>query len=270
MSKLRNYCPKIKISLEDKILETTRRMVTSLSNFDAKGSIKHNGNTNEVQEAIHGHLVDFQHYIGTTCGDHASHWFDDGHWEDIAEIASWDDVHEKLDLARHIWGTSGMYVVSAVLEAWLNNLKEYADSCAHNLAQHSCGHSTFNLIEETEHPYPSMQSLLEERLGLCPFENEDGLFYKAYDGRGDEYGEWIFCPKIIESVNFSQGKPIRLEDGSYKKDEYGNIVYSEFTKYTHKEEVIEVTKYATDPDAIVGFDVPLNDYYQFYREIANQ
>ena len=58
MSKLNNYVPKIQLTLEDKILETTRRMVVSLSNFDAKGSIKHNGNTDEVYEAIHEDLVE--------------------------------------------------------------------------------------------------------------------------------------------------------------------------------------------------------------------
>jgi hypothetical protein len=262
--------PKIQLTLGDKVLETTRRMVTALSKFDAVGSIKHNGNCNEVYDAINEEIADFQNYLGATDGDDATHFF--GHEEalTIANVSALDDAYEQIAQARWLLGSDANKVqISDCLQAWIDHLYKYANACDKHTFRFFDGHSTFEL-EDGKHPFPNMQLLLEERLGLRLCIDDGRYYYMAYDGRGAEYGDWQFCPKVEERVCYSQGKPIKLEDGSYKKDEYGKIVYSEFTQYVDREYIIEVTKHSTDPDQVHTIDVPFGKFYGFYTQIINQ
>jgi hypothetical protein len=269
MSELNNYVPKIKLTLGDKILETTRNMVSNLSKFDAVGSIEHNGNTKEVYKAIQEDLYDFQCYLGATDGDDATHYFCDKEARLIADVSALDDVYGQISQARWLLGSDADKVqINECLHEWIDHLYKYAKAIEqYGIRLYDV--SSFKLVNG-KHPFPHMQSLLEEHLGLRIDEDDNGLFYVAYDGRGMEYGDWRFCPKVIEHERYSQGIPIKLDDGSYKKDKWGKIVYTEYTQFTEREYVIEVTKFATDPDSITTIDVPFGSFYGFYREIANQ
>ena len=269
MSELNNYVPKIKLTLGDKILETTRRMVSNLSKFDAVGSIEHNGNDKEVYEAIGEELADFMHYLGATDFDDGTHYFGEREAKIIADVSALDDAYDQISQARWLMGSDADKVqINECLHAWIDHLDKYARaSFQHGIRFYDV--SSFKLVDG-KHPFPHMQSLLEEHLGLRINEDDNGLFYVAYDGRGMEYGDWRFCPKVIEHERYSQGIPIKLDDGSYKKDKWGKIVYTEYTQFTEREDVIEVTKFAIDPDSITTIDVPFSKFYGFYREIANQ
>lgn len=268
MSELNNYDKLIPYSLEEKILTTTRRMVYHLSKFDALGSIEHNGNADEVDDAIREDLQDFMGYLGTTCGDTATHHWGHNYSKQIAELASLSDINEQIAMAIHLLGTDADKVtISEKLKAWLDHMMGYANACKNN----TNGHSTFKLDENGRHPFPAMRTLLEERCDLYLEEESDGgLYYKAFDGRGAEYGDWVFVPKQITHLGLTCGIPNKLDDGTYEKYGNGKIKYFNRKTYEYKEDVIEVTKYITDPDEVVSFDIPTDSFYQFYREIANQ
>lgn len=257
------YVPHKKMPLQSKAIKITRQMLRELAHVSA--SQVRDLSSQECMDVINDLILDFQYYLGETCGDKATRWFGypvDG-W--ILEAHKDPKADDKLDDAL-IMGNDAILEGECGLFKWVNNLIAYGASC-HGDSQYLP--TTFD-PEALEYPHNKMRLLMEENLGLvaqpCAWDGVEDWVYKLEDGRGEEYGNWWFAIKTESHERFSQGKPIKLEDGSYKKDKWGKIVYSEFTKFELDVETIEVTKWFEESDQYFRFSVPFGEFETFFKQ----
>lgn len=260
------YVPFKKMPLQSKAIKITRQMLRTLAHVSA--SQARDLNAEECMDIVNEHILEFQYYLGETCGDKATHWFDLCVAEYLHDAHKDPKADDKLDDAL-IMGNNAILEGECGLFKWVNLLIAYGESCYGDSQYLPC---TFNPTG-LEYPHNKMRLLMEENLGLRASRvdhdgADDDWVYMVEDSRGEEYGHWWFAPKVNVEERFSQGKPIRLEDGSYKKDKYGKIVYSEFTKFELDHEVIEVTKYFEESDKYYRLTVPFGEFETFFREMV--
>lgn len=276
-----SYIPLKKLSLEDVVLDTTRLLVVAIQKVDdVKGDEVSDTTFNKVHDAIFNIIGDFQAYLGTTDGDKATHWFSDTQICPLVQCSRHDNIHDQLNDARHLLGTDGVYVqISSALKTWLDHLVNYGNSCYDSLDNYTCGNSCF-FMHDNNHPFPEHRRLLEMNLGLVavpralppflplpPDDEDSNYMYTLPDARGDEYGRWVFVPASRMDLGRTLGKPTKLEDGTYEKDEDGKIIYKNPETFERFVDVVEVTKYRDD--GAIGFDIPLGQFRSFFYEIAN-
>lgn len=254
------YVPYKKMPLQSKAIKITRKMLRELALVSA--SQARDLSSEECMDIVNDIILEFQYYLGETCGDKASRWFGypvDGYLLEAHKDPKADD---KLDDAL-ISGRPAILEGNCGVFKWVNTLVNYGLSC-HGDSQYLPTSFDPNALE---YPYRKIRLLMEEHLGMVARPTDEGWVYEVDDSRGEEYGKWWFAIKTWTHERFSQGKPIKLEDGSYKKDEYGKIVYSEFTKFEQTEETIEVTKWFGEDDRYFTFSVPFGEFETFFKQM---
>jgi hypothetical protein len=254
------YVPYKRITLQSRAIKITRQMLRELANVSA--SQDRTLDARECMDIIDSFINEFQYFLGETCGDKASRWFCTPVSDWLLEAHNDPMADDKLDDAL-IMGSDAILNGSCGLFRWLNNLIAYGESCDGD------SQYTPSTFQPTELDWTSnkMRYLMEENLGLVAEPTTFGWVYKVEDARGEEYGYWWFAINVERQDRFSQGKPVKLEDGSYKKDKWGKIVYSEFTKFEQTEEVIEVTKWYGEDNHYFRFTVPFGEFSTFFHQV---
>ena len=255
------YVPYKKMALQSKAIKITRQMLRELAHVSA--SQARDLDPRECIDIVNELIMEFQYYLGERCGDKATHWFGFPHHHWLHEAHKDPKADDKLDDAL-IMGSDAILNGECGLFKWVNNLIAYGESC-YGDSQYLP--STFD-PNTLEYPHNKMRLLMEENLGMVARPTDEGWVYEVEDSRGEEYGKWWFAINVESHERFSQGKPIVLEDGSYKKDKWGKIVYSEFTKFEQTEEIIEVTKFFGENDKYFRVSVPFGEFETFFREMV--
>ena len=255
------YVPYFRASLQSKAIKITRRMLRELSHVSA--SQARDLDERECMDIVNDIIADFMYYLGETCGDKSTRWF--GHpvpsW--LLEAHKDPKADDKLDDAL-LMGSDAILNGECGLFKWINNLIAYGESC---FGDSQYLPSTFD-PSKLEYPYNKMRLLMEENLGMVARPTDEGWVYEVEDSRGEEYGKWWFAISCTSETKYTQGKPIKEADGSYRKDEYGKILYSEYTQYEQVEETIEVTKFFGEDDKYFRLSIPFGEFETFFREMV--
>ena len=187
-------------------------------------------------DVINDYIAEFQYYLGTTCGDKATHWFSFPYDEHLLEAHKDPNADDKLDDAL-IMGNDAILEGECGLFKWVNNLIAYGESCFGDPKYLASSFHPNHLDFHGE----KIRLLMEERLGLVAKHfpewatwnrDDQGWVYTAIDARGYEYGEWWFS---IGSVD------------------------------------IDVTKWfgkAESGGKSFNMKVPIGDFYTFYKEVV--
>ena len=172
------YVPYKKMPLQSKAIKITRQMLRELAHVSA--SQVRDLSSQECMDVINDLILDFQYYLGETCGDKATRWFGypvDG-W--ILEAHKDPKADDKLDDAL-IMGNDAILEGECGLFKWVNNLIAYGASC-HGDSQYLP--TTFD-PEALEYPHNKMRLLMEENLGLvaqpCAWDGVEDWVYKVED-----------------------------------------------------------------------------------------
>lgn len=262
------YVPYKKMALQSKAIKITRQMLRELSHVSA--SQARDLDERECMDIVNDIIADFMYYLGETCGDKSSRWFGFPVPSWLLEAHKDPKADDKLDDAL-IMGSDAILNGECGLFRWLNNLIAYGESCYGNskYLPSTFDPSKIDLVH-------NLRLLMEQRLGLVAkqldeedyFGCEGGWVYELDDSRGKEYGKWWFAISCTSETKYTQGKPIKEADGSYRKDEYGKILYSEYTQYEQVEETIEVTKFFGDELKFFRVSVPFGEFETFFREMV--
>ena len=252
------YKPHKKIPLQSKAIKITRKMLSILASLDRE----HKFDAEECMEVINDQILEFQYYLGETCGDKATRWFGFPVSQWLLEAHNDENAHDKLDDAL-IMGNKKILEEDCGLFKWLNNLIAYGESC-YGDSQYlpsTFDPSKIDLVHD-------LRLLMEQHLGMVARPTDEGWVYEVDDSRGEEYGKWWFAISCTSETKYTQGKPIKEADGSYRKDEYGKILYSEYTQYEQVEETIEVTKFFGEDDKYFRLSIPFGEFQTFFNEMV--
>lgn len=189
------YEPYPKMTLQTKAIKITRAMLKELAHV--RDAQSRDLSASECMDVVNDYIAEFQYYLGSTCGDKATHWFSFPYDEHLLEAHKDPKADDKLDDAL-IMGNDAILEGECGLYKWVNNLIAYGESC------YGDPQYLAHTFDPCTIPYEKrqMRLLMEERLGLeaervpdwASWADKDnqGWVYKAIDPRGLEYGAWWF------------------------------------------------------------------------------
>ena len=233
------YEPYSKMTLQTKAIKLTRKMLRHLDYVSS--SQARDLSAEECMDVINDYIAEFQYYLGTTCGDKATHWFSFPYDEHLLEAHKDPNADDKLDDAL-IMGNDAILEGECGLFKWVNNLIAYGESCFGDPKYLASSFHPNHLDFHGE----KIRLLMEERLGLVAKHfpewatwnrDDQGWVYTAIDARGAEYGEWWFS--------------IGSE-------------YIEVTKWFRRAN----SRGSGSGGKSFNLKVPIGDFYTFYKEVV--